>query len=107
VTILRTEQKKEKNSIPNDSGKRYKYLNINTPLKSDDFKSLSNDRKQNILNSFLREIERDEIKTDKEFNKKERVIVNPKGDYGLNRTVFDDEIFIPKHLRKPLKVKNV
>jgi len=106
VTILRTEQKEETNEIPKDSGKRYQYLNINTPMKSESFEVVSEDEKKQMLEIFFRKIGRDEIKTDKEFEETERVIVNPKDEYGLDKTVFDDEMTIPKHLRQPLKVKN-
>lgn len=106
VTILRVEQKETTNEIPKDSGKRYQYLNINTALKSDSFESLSVDEKRDLLEVFLKKIGRDEIKTKKEFDERERIIVNPKGDYGLDNTVFDQEMKIPKHLLHPIRVKN-
>lgn len=96
VTILRTF--KGEDFFKDDSGDRYNFTNIEPFMTHTGFKNLSQSSKKKVVKGFLNKVPRSEIKADTEIEKKERVIVNEKGDYGLDRTHFDSKVRIPDHL---------
>lgn len=105
VTILRSgESEKE---FENDNGKRYSYFKVRNPFVNSNFKSLNNKQKKNFVKGFLNRASRDDLNTDKVFEKKERVVVNPQGAYKKEDRVFDEQVKIPKHLRRPAPKKRV
>lgn len=104
VKIVKDKRKNEKD-FPNDSGFRYSFNTFEKNISHPNLESLSQDQITQILQDFFRRVNRKNVDTTVEFNKKERVIINEVGDYGFDKAVYDKETRIPKHLRKPLGVK--
>ena len=77
-------------------------INPNKFMKSEDFNQLSNDLKKKRVKNFLNKLTRKDFKSDKEFEAKERIVVNRKDNYGFDNAVFDDQVKIPRHLREPI-----
>lgn len=100
ITIHKSYEVEEK-SFDNDNKKRNAFINAEPFMTSRTFSNISVDQQKKEVDMFLNKITRDDIKSDKELDKRERVVVNPKGKYGFDNAVFDDEVKIPRHLREP------
>lgn len=97
VTIVRIGMDVEK-EFENDNGKRNMFLNINKPLRHDNFESLSESQRKRFVKGFLNTVSRENLRSEIDLESKERVIVNPQDEYGFDNAVFDEEIKLPKHL---------
>lgn len=64
------------------------------------FHSLASDRKKQAAKGFLRKMTNEDIAGGISLKKEERVIINKEGEYGLDKTVFDQEIKIPENLQQ-------
>jgi len=92
--------------INNDYGKRYSFSKFDEEISHPNLSVVSQDKITQVLQNFFRKMDRGKIRTSVEFNKKERVIINEVNNPGFEEAVYDKKTKIPKHLRKPLKVKN-
>lgn len=100
------ESTKNKEDFENDCGNRISFSKFDEEISHPNLSVVSQDKKTQIVQNFFRKMDRSKVNTSVEFNKKERVIINEVGKPGFDEAVYDKKTRIPKHLRKPLKVKN-
>jgi hypothetical protein len=67
-------------------------------FKDENFDSLSDSVKRKRVRRILSNIQRYKVSSKYRLKEKERVIVNEQGRYGLDKTLFDSEVRMPKHL---------
>lgn len=98
ITVHKSYEVEEK-EFKNDNKVRNMFINIEPFMFLQEFESLSQDEQKERLNVFLNKITRNDIKSDKKLESRERVLVNYEGDYGFESAVYDSKTKIPKHLR--------
>lgn len=67
-------------------------------FESGNFHNLDKKNKKKVVKKILNNKKRSDFKQERNFDKKERVIVNEQGYYGLDKTLYDETIKIPDHL---------
>jgi hypothetical protein len=96
VTIMKT--KTVEKQFENDNGKRNMFLNITKPFSNSNFENLTDSEKKRFVKGFLKTVSRINLRSSVELEKKERIIINPDGEYGLDNAVYDKETKLPSHL---------
>lgn len=67
-------------------------------FSSPNFHRLSDEAKEIVVKNILSQTPRSELSSKFEFEKKERLIVNETGAYGLDKTLYDKKVKLPSHL---------
>lgn len=69
-----------------------------TFFDSPSFHNMSSSAKKKVVKNILKTKKRSDISHKYSIGKKERLIVNETGYYGLDKAIFDGKVKMPKHL---------